>query len=130
MSPTQRSMKYFRDQGLVCGIVERWIPNPRHPAGGFRKDFLGIIDMIFLGLDGVVGVQSCGTDFQPHLRKILDEHLEDLKTWLETPGTKFVLIGWRPVVRKNQDGSVSKVGGGKIYKPRIQEFTFQELETL
>ena len=86
--------------------------------------------MIFLGPDGVVGVQSCGTDYQPHVRKILDERSEELRTWLETPGTKFVLISWRPLVRKNQDGSVSKVGGGKIYQPRIREFTLEELENL
>ena len=120
LSPTQRSIKYFRDQGMICGIVERFIPNPKHPGGGFRKDFLGIIDMIFLGPDGIVGVQSCGSDYAAHYKKIMDEHPEDLKAWLAAGG-KFVLIGWR---------KVKKFRGSKqeVWNPRIKEIDLEHLD--
>lgn len=116
MTPTQRSMAYFRDMGMLCGVVERWIPNSKHPGGGFRKDFLGCIDMIYLSkVDGIVAVQSCGQDYAAHRRKILEERKEELDAWLEAGG-KFVLIGWR---------KVKAVKGGKalVWKPRIEEIT-------
>ena len=116
MTPTQRSMKFFRDQGLVCGIVERWIPNPKHPGGGFRSDFLGCIDLIFLGPDGVVGVQSCGQDVSAHQKKLAEERADEMRSWLECPGTQFLLIGWRKVAAK-------RGGLAKVWRPRIYRYT-------
>lgn len=120
MTPTQRSMKYFRDMGMVCGIVERWIPSPKHPGGGFRSDFLGFIDMIFLGPDGIVAVQSCGQDYAAHRRKILEDRREELEAWLEAGG-KFSLMGWRKVKRV-------RGGSQMVWEPRIEEFTLENLK--
>ena len=121
MTPTQRTMAYFRQQGMLCGVVERWIPNPRHPGGGFRKDFLGIIDMIYMSqADGIVGVQSCGQDYAAHRRKILEEHNEDARAWLEAGG-RLVLIGWRKV-------KVKRGGTAVRWEPRIEEFTLEDLD--
>lgn len=118
MTPTQRSMAYFRNLGMLCGTVERWIPNPKHPGGGFRSDFLGFLDMIYLSkADGIVGVQSCGQDFAAHRRKILEERREDLEQWLDAGG-RCVLIGWRKL----------KVGNALRWKPRIEEFTLENLK--
>ena len=114
MTPTQRSIAYFRKQGLICGIVERWIPNPKHSGGGFRKDFLGIIDLIFLGADGVVGVQSCGQDFSAHRRKLIEEKHEEARAWLETPGTSLLLIGWRKV-------AATRGSAQRVWKPRLEK---------
>jgi hypothetical protein len=115
-------MKYFRDQGMICGIVERWIPNPKHPGGGFRSDFLNIIDMIFLGPDGIVGVQSCGQDFIGHQKKILFERKDELIAWLEAGG-KFVIIGWRKLKKK-------RGGTQMVWTPRILEITLANVEKL
>jgi len=48
LKPTQRTLRELRDQGRVVDICERWIINPKHPGGGFRKDMFGFIDLIAL----------------------------------------------------------------------------------
>ena len=120
MTPTQRSMAYFRGLGMLCGVVERWIPNPKHPGGGFRSDFLGFLDMLYMSkTDGIVGVQSCGQDFSAHRKKILVDRREELREWLEAGG-RCVLIGWRKVKAK-------RGGVQMVWKPRIEEFTLEGL---
>jgi hypothetical protein len=110
MNPTQRTLKYYRDQGYICEVVERWIINPRHPAGGFRKDYLGIIDIIAIKGEETLGIQSCGQAFAEHDRKILAE--PNTEEWL-AGGRGLVLIGWRKLKVKR---------GGKAMKwaPRIK----------
>ena len=65
ISPTQRTIAYLKDQGLICGIVERLIPNPKHPGGGFTiRTYLNIIDInsqsvkkkVLLGIKYVVQI--------------------------------------------------------------------------
>lgn len=113
MTPTQRTLAYLRDQGMLCAIVERFIPNPKHPGGGFRSDFLGFLDIIAIGPDGIVGVQSCGADFAAHRRKILEERRVELDAWLEAGG-RVMLIGWTK--RKIKRG-----GKAMRWTPRIEE---------
>jgi len=116
MRPTERTIRYFKDQGMTVDMVERWIPNPKHPGGGFRKDYLGCIDAIALCPEkGIIGVQSCGQDFAGHLSKIKLEKRTEALRWLQCGG-KLVLIGWR---------KVKKVRGGKamVWSPRIHWFT-------
>jgi len=31
LSNTQRTLKYLKEKDYKCDIVERWIPNPKHP---------------------------------------------------------------------------------------------------
>jgi len=115
MRPTQRTIKWLKDQDMTVDMVERWIPNPKHPGGGFRKDYLGIIDAIALSPEkGIIGVQSCGQDFAGHVSKIKLEKREEALRWLQCGG-RLVLIGWR---------KVKKVRGKKamVWKPRIHWF--------
>jgi hypothetical protein len=109
-STTERSLKYYTDKGYLCDMVEKWVKAPRHPAGGFRRDFLNIIDFIALKPGATVGVQSCGTDYAQHITK-LQEYEDNLKLWLQA-NNRFELIGWR---------QVKKVRGkdAKIWKPRV-----------
>ena len=113
MTPTQRTLKKLRDDGYTPGIVERWIG--AHGPMGKRRDLFGIIDIIAIGNGDIVGVQSTGTDFSGHHKKITGEGKEALILWLENGG-QFWLYAWR---------KVKKVRGGKqmIYKPRIREYT-------
>lgn len=62
MSPTQRTIRELKNQGRKCAIVEKW--NAYAGPLGIRQDLFGIIDVIALDPQrGVVGVQSCGSNF-------------------------------------------------------------------
>ena len=125
LSPTQRTLAYLKESGIICGMVERWIPNPKLPGGGIRKDLFGFIDIIAISkADGVVGIQSCGSDFNGHIKKITEERREEVMAWLEA-GASLQLIGWRKLKRKNADGSWSK---GFFWTPRIKQIEIIDLE--
>lgn len=119
-SPTQRTLAFLRDKGMKCAIVEKF--NRFAGSNGQRQDMFGIIDIVALDKKyGVIGVQSCGTAFSQHVKKLHEERLSECKDWLETPGTRLVLIGWRKLKAKR---------GGKqmVYKPRIQWFTIEDFK--
>ena len=112
ISPTQRTLAALREIGRTVDICERWIRNPKHPAGGFRKDMFGFLDIVCLDpVQGIVGVQSCGQDFKAHIDKITIECKENAVKWLECNG-KIEVWGWRKVKLKR---------GGKAmrWKPRF-----------
>jgi len=115
-SPTIRTLEHIRGQGWEANVVERWIKNPKHPAGGFRKDFLNCIDIIAIRKNEIMGIQSCGQSFAEHDRKILAEPLA-LK-WIEAGG-QLVLIGWRKILKK-------KGGKLKIWSPRIKKYLVED----
>ena len=121
ISPTQRTMRALRDQGRIVDVCERWIVNPKHPGGGFRKDLFGFIDLIVLDPEqGIVAIQSCGQSFAEHLRKITDsECTEYVIEWLKCGG-RLELWGWRKLKLKR---------GGKAMRwtPRIKEITLEDL---
>lgn len=117
---TQRTLKGLRALGLKCGIVERFL----YFAGphGKRVDLFNIIDIIALDYKrGVVGVQSCGSSYSAHLKKMLEEHRQDSIDWLQTPGTVLELWAWRKIKKKR---------GGKqlVWRPRIKIITVKDLE--
>ena len=64
----------MRTNGLKCDVVERWISfAQRNNDGGFN-----IIDIIALDpKKGVIGVQSTGSDFSGHDKKIMVDHKQD-----------------------------------------------------
>jgi len=109
-SPTSRTLEFLRDEGYECGIVERF--NPYAGKFGVRQDLFGIIDIIAIKEDSMLGVQSCGQAFSEHDKKILAS--ENTELWLKS-GAKLMLIGWRKVKKKR---------GGKqmVWKPRIREY--------
>jgi hypothetical protein len=94
------------------------VPNPKHPGGGFRKDYLGIIDIIGIDGDLTVGIQSCGQDFAAHDKKILAS--EHTRTWLGGESRSLVLVGWRKVKKKR---------GGKqmVFRPRVKVYSVEDL---
>ena len=118
ISNTSRTLRYIREQGWESDKVEQWIKNPKHPAGGFRKDLFGIIDIIALTAKGIMGIQSCGQSFAEHNRKILAAPMA-LK-WLEKGGL-LMLIGWRKLKLKR---------GGKAmrWSPRIQLYDIRDFK--
>jgi hypothetical protein len=128
---TQGTLKFFRDQGYIAEVVERWLPIPGHPGGGKRRDFLNLIDIIAFNDVETIGVQSCGQDFAAHKRKIEAE--DSRHDWLRCKAPsilpvsnsimimvfslqrRLILIGWRKLLKK-------RGGKLKIWKPRIEEF--------
>jgi len=115
MTPTQRTLRELKNRGFVCGIVEKW-----NSFAKIRQDLFGIIDIIALDpTRGVVGVQSTGSAFAAHDKKLLDEKAQASLDWLQTPGTVLELWGWRKVKRKR---------GGKamIWQPRIKIYKVED----
>jgi hypothetical protein len=112
MTPTQKTLKYLRDLDYHCDIVERWMKMPTHPAGGYRKDFLSIIDIIAFDEHKTIGVQSCGQAFSEHLRKLHES--PNTPKWLSHPARELWLIGWRKL-------KVKRGGKAKRWSPRILE---------
>ena len=106
--------------GRRCGIVERFISQ----AGTFgrRLDLFGIIDIIALDPEhGVVGIQSCGSAFSEHYRKITEECAEDAIEWLQTPGTRLELWGWRKVQLRRGSKAMR-------WRPRIHVFSMADFD--
>lgn len=115
-SPTQRTIRYLRNQGRRCGIVEKF--NAHAGPHGIRQDLFGIIDVIALDPEqGVVGVQCCaGSGFAAHYRKIAEECADASLEWLSTPGTRLELHAWRKV-------KLRRGGKAERWMPRIHVFT-------
>ena len=119
-SPTQRSIKFCKEQGRIVGIVERF--NAYAGKFGIRQDLFGFIDLICIDpVDGIVAVQSFGQAYSEHVRKLQDERNEPMYEWLKH--AKLELIGWRKVKLKR---------GGKAmrWKPRIADITIGDNEEL
>ena len=109
LSPTQRTLKAMREQGRLCGIVERF--NQYAGPHGIRQDLFGFIDILCLDpADGIIGVQSCGQDYAGHVRKLTEERNEAVFEWLKH--ARAELWGWRKIKLRR---------GGKAmrWRPRI-----------
>jgi hypothetical protein len=124
LSPTQRTIRALKQQGVVCGVVERWLPYAKRDGDGppgIRQDLFGIIDIIALDMArGVIGVQACGQDFAAHYRKLTETCAQQTFDWLSTPGTNLEIWAWR---------KVKKARGGKamIWAPRIEVITIDKI---
>lgn len=131
VSSVQRTLRFMRQQGRICGIVERF--NQYAGPYGVRQDLFGIIDIIALDPEqGVIGIQACGQDFAKHFRTITEEKAQESIDWLETQtccthcgkltkATSLELWGWRKVKLRS---------GAKAmrWKPRVQIFTLDDFK--
>lgn len=119
LSPTQRTIRALKEQGMKCAVVEKW--NQFVGAHGVRQDLFGIIDVLALDPErGVIGIQCCGSDFKAHMDKITDEHAQDTLDWLKTPGTALQIWAWRKV-------SMKRGGKAQIWSPRVKEITIDDI---
>ena len=135
MSPTQRTLAYLKGLGYDVEdcTVERWIPMRGHPGGGIRKDYLKIIDIVVIDEVNLknIAIQSTGSAFSAHYKKIIGKGKEDEKTrekirknalkYMSVPCNELWLYGWR---------RVQKVRGGKlkVWKPRIHKFILEDFK--
>jgi len=118
ISNTSRTLEYIRSQGWVADKVEQF--NPYAGKFGQRKDMFGFGDIVAMGENSIIAIQSCGQAFSEHNKKITqDEKVAPLALmWIENGG-RLILIGWRKVKLKR---------GGKAmrWSPRIKEYTKED----
>ena len=112
MKPTERTLKYLRDRSYHADMVERWIRNPKHPAGGFRRDYFGFGDILAFDEVETLLVQSCGQAFSQHRKDMLENEM--VLRWINDH-RRALLIGWRKVLK-------TRGGKQRIWKPRVAEF--------
>lgn len=117
-SPMVRTLELLRQQGYYPWKVESY-----NSFSGRRNDLYRIIDLLFLTPKNTIGVQVCGADFAPHVKKLLDEESFNTKYWLRTKGNELFLIGWRKVKHKR---------GGKlmVVRPRVAIITMDKNRNL
>ena len=88
------TLNALRELGYTAQVVERYDHYTRR-----RYDLFGCIDMIAIKPGVVLAVQSTGTDFAGHMKKLTGPRRDQVKAWLET-GQPFLLIGWRKLAGK------------------------------
>ena len=120
-SPTQRTLAELRARGLIAEIVERRSPPRPGMPWGQTHDFLGCIDIIAIGPEQTIGVQSCGQDFAAHRRKMLEDCAHEVREWLRCPSRTLELWGWRKT-------KIKRGGKAMRWMPRIEVFTLEDLE--
>lgn len=114
ISNTSRTFEYIRSQGWVADKVEQF--NPYAGKFGKRKDMFGFGDIVAMGENSIIAIQSCGQAFSEHNKKITEDPEVAPKAlqWIQNGG-RLLLIGWRKVKLKR---------GGKAmrWSPRIKEY--------
>lgn len=87
MSPTQRSLKYLKEQGYTVAITEKWNQFAR-----IRQDLFGIIDILALKKGETLGVQcTSASNVSARVNKIADH---ENTPRLRDAGWKLVVHGW------------------------------------
>jgi len=92
-SPTQRSLKYLRDQGYTVAITEKWNPHAR-----VRQDLFGFIDMLAIKDGQTLAVQTTSSSSFSERKKKIEAH-ENLPLVLAARW-QVTVHGWR----KNSKG--------------------------
>lgn len=110
LSPTQRTIRALKNEGTICGIVEKF--NPHVGPHGIRQDLFGFLDVIALSPNGIIGVQCCaGSGHAAHKAKILAN--EVAPEWLKSGG-RIQIWSWSK--KKLKRGGVAM-----RWQPRMEE---------
>jgi len=119
LSPTQRTIRALKNQGVICAVVEKW--NPHVGPHGIRQDLFGIIDVLALDPEsGVRGIQCCaGSGFTKHWTKLTVDNAQASYDWLSTPGTSLEIWAWRKL-------KVKRGGKAMVWQPRIKAVTLSD----
>lgn len=87
MSPTQRSLKYLRDQGYKCWVVEHWNSFTRK-----RQDLFGCLDILAVGNGETIGIQTTSRSNVSSRVKKIEEN--EYYPELIRSGWKVHVHGW------------------------------------
>jgi hypothetical protein len=96
ISPTQRSLALMRERGYLCEVVEKWNPYAR-----IRQDLFGFIDILCVGRDGVVGVQTTSSSSMAARRTKIANHANIGP--VREAGIRVLLHGWDGARLREQD---------------------------
>jgi len=118
ISNTSRTLEYLRSQGWMADKVEQF--NAYAGKFGQRKDMFGFGDVVALGENSIIAIQSCGQAFSEHNKKITEDEFvaPNALKWLECGG-RLMLIGWRKVKLKRGSKALR-------WAPRIKEYTIDD----
>lgn len=105
------------------GWVHWWTVERYNAFSGRKTDLFNIIDCVALTSRGIVGIQTCSSDFSEHVKKLMDEEEVNTRKWLTTPGTRLLLIGWRKL---RMPGTAKRWK----YYPRIAHITLTKKRKL
>jgi len=122
-SPTQRTLAELRGRGMVADIVERRSPPRPGVPWGQTHDYLGCVDIIAFDPTVTLAVQSCGSDFASHRRKVTEDCAHEVREWLRGPGRRFEIWGWRRL-------KVKRGGKAVRWMPRVEDITLADLDAL
>ena len=87
MSPTQRSLKYLREQGYMAAVTERW-----NSFAHIRQDLFGIVDILAVRKGETLAVQCTSySNVSERVNKIAD-HGATPK--LRDAGWRIEVHGW------------------------------------
>jgi len=115
LSPTSRTLRTLRTQGVICEVVERW--NQFAGPHGIRQDLFHFIDIVAVQHDGIIGVQCCArSGHAAHRTKILENEIAP--EWLRAGG-KIQIWSWAKQKVKR---------GGKMmrWKPKVEAFSLAD----
>ncbi len=91
-SPTQRSLKYLREQGYLCEVVEKWNTFTKQ-----RKDLWGWCDILAIRENEVLAVQVTASAVANRIKKIQES---ETVASVRKAGIRIEVHGWR----KNSKG--------------------------
>lgn len=87
MTPTQRTLAECRKRGYVCQVVEKWNPHAK-----VRQDLFGVIDILAITPDGILGIQACaGSSHAARADKCRAE--PRVSAWLSA-GARLAVWSW------------------------------------
>lgn len=120
MSPTARAKEYAKKKGWPVAVTERW-----NAFAKIRQDLFGIIDLIALADNQLIGVQA--TSRSNHKARVSKVHeSEFLKPWLNT-GAIVEIWSFDPKILKTKEGRrmlvthMEKLPNGNIYESNREE---------
>jgi len=86
-SPTQRSLKHWRELGYLCAVVER-----RLPRGFVTQDMFGFVDILCVKDEDIVGVQTTSSaNIAARVAKIIEHENYPVVA----KAMRIVVEGWR-----------------------------------
>ena len=120
MSPTQRSLRYLRDLGYTCEVVEHFNSHTKR-----RKDLFGFGDILAVGNNTTILVQTTtGANMAERERKIITECATTARAWLRA-GNEIELHGWRGLAAYRKDGKRKKHDRWEV---RLSAVTMEDLD--
>lgn len=109
------------DASLMIGNCESYDARIQRSS-----DLFGLLDLLAVTSSLTRGIQACGSDWQAHIDKFLDDlHIERCARWLASPSRTLELWGWTQHKRFLKNGQRGK---NKVWLPRCQLITMAFLE--